>query len=97
VGDKCHTSDASPLGTRCSTHKLVKWYCELILNPQDTGHEHLLIIFGNRDINGVLKNQIWRVKTNEELDKLIKHKNIINHIKAKLVWSHTKDARYQNS
>jgi len=26
------------------------------------------------------ENQIWRVKTNEELDKLIKHKNIINHI-----------------
>ena len=26
--------------------------------------------------------QIWRVKTNEELDKLIKHKNIVNYIKA---------------
>ena len=26
------------------------------------------------------ENQIWRVKTNEELDKLIKHKNIINRI-----------------
>jgi hypothetical protein len=26
--------------------------------------------------------QIWRVKTNEELEKLIKHKNIINYIKA---------------
>jgi hypothetical protein len=28
------------------------------------------------------ENQILRVKTNEELDKLIKHKNIINYIKA---------------
>ena len=28
------------------------------------------------------ENQIWRVKTNEELDKLIKHKDIINYIKA---------------
>jgi len=28
------------------------------------------------------ENQIWRVKTNEELDKLIKHKSIINYIKA---------------
>jgi hypothetical protein len=28
------------------------------------------------------ENQIWRVETNEELDKLIKYKNIINHIKA---------------
>jgi len=33
------------------------------------------------------ENQIWTVKTNEELDKLIKHKNIINHIKAqRLSW-----------
>jgi hypothetical protein len=33
------------------------------------------------------ENQIWRVKTNEELDKLIKHKNIINYIKAqRLSW-----------
>ena len=32
-----------------------------------------------RRIFGLIKgNQIWRVKTNEELDKLIKHKNIIN-------------------
>jgi hypothetical protein len=36
-----------------------------------------------RRISGPTKvNQIWRVKTNEELDKLIKLKNIINHIKA---------------
>ena len=33
------------------------------------------------------ENQISRVKTYEELDKLIKHKNIINHIKAqRLSW-----------
>jgi len=28
------------------------------------------------------ENQVWRVKTNKELDKVIKHKNIINYIKA---------------
>ena len=29
----------------------------------------------------------WRIKTNDELDKLIRHKNIINHIKAqRLSW-----------
>jgi hypothetical protein len=41
-----------------------------------------------RKIFGPTKeNQIWRVKTNEELDKLIKHKNTINHIKAqRLSW-----------
>jgi hypothetical protein len=33
------------------------------------------------------ENRIWRVKTNEELDKLIKHKNIINYITAqRLSW-----------
>jgi hypothetical protein len=33
------------------------------------------------------ENQICRVKTNEELDKLIKHKNIINYIKTqRLSW-----------
>jgi hypothetical protein len=30
---------------------------------------------------------LWRIKTNEELDKLIKHKNIVNYIKAqRLSW-----------
>ena len=28
------------------------------------------------------ENQLWRIKTNEELDKLIKHKNIVNCVKA---------------
>ena len=31
------------------------------------------------------ENQIWRIKTNEELDKLIKHKNIVNYIKAQIL------------
>jgi hypothetical protein len=33
------------------------------------------------------ENQIWRIKTNGELDKLIKHKNVGNYIKAqRLSW-----------
>ena len=33
------------------------------------------------------ENQIWWIKTNEELDKMIKHKNIVNYIKAqRLSW-----------
>jgi len=33
------------------------------------------------------ENQIWRIKTDEELDKLIKHKNVVIHIKAQsLSW-----------
>ena len=31
------------------------------------------------------ENQIWRVKTNGELDKLIRHKNVINYIKAQIL------------
>ena len=33
------------------------------------------------------ENQIWGIKTNEELDKLIKHKTIVNYTKAqRLSW-----------
>ena len=41
-----------------------------------------------RRIFGPIKeNQTWKTKTNEELDKLIKHKNIVNYKKAhKLSW-----------
>jgi hypothetical protein len=36
-------------------------------------------------------NGIWRIKTNKELDDLIKRRNIINYVKAQkteLVWTH---------
>jgi hypothetical protein len=40
-----------------------------------------------RIIGPTKENQIWRIKTNEELDKLIKHKNIVNYIKGqRLSW-----------
>jgi hypothetical protein len=50
-----------------------------------------LLVFERKILRGILgptkEKQIWRVKTNEELDKLLKHKNIINHIKAhRLSW-----------
>ena len=33
------------------------------------------------------KNQIWRIKNNEELEKLIKHENVVNYIKSqRLSW-----------
>ena len=39
-------------------------------------------IFGPTNENG-----IWRIKTNQELDKIIKHKNTINFIRAqRLEW-----------
>jgi hypothetical protein len=50
-----------------------------------------LLVFERRILRRIFgptkENQIWRVNTNEELDKLIKHKNIINYIKAqRLSW-----------
>jgi len=41
-----------------------------------------------RRIFGPTKDdQIWRIKTNEELNELIKHRNIVNYIKAqRLSW-----------
>ena len=52
---------------------------------------HKLLVFERKILRRIFgptkENQIWRVKTNEELDKLIKHKNIINYIKAqRLRW-----------
>ena len=41
----------------------------------------------------------WRIKTNDELDELIRHKNIINYLKStkiKLVWPFTSNARREN-
>jgi len=50
-----------------------------------------LLVFEKRILRRIFGptkgNQMWRVKTNEELDKPIKHKNIINYIKAqRLSW-----------
>ena len=33
-------------------------------------------------------NQTWRIKNIKELDKLIKHENIVNHIKAQRWFGH---------
>ena len=47
----------------------------------------------------VNENGIWRIKTNQELDKIIKRKNTINFIRAqrlRMAWSHWKDARNKN-
>ena len=42
-----------------------------------------LLVFGTKILRRIFgptrENQIWRIKTSEELDKLIKHKNIVNY------------------
>jgi len=50
-----------------------------------------LLVFERKIVRGIFEltkdNQIWRIKNNEELDKLIKHENIVNYIKAqRLSW-----------
>jgi hypothetical protein len=44
--------------------------------------------------------RVWPIKSNQELDEIIKRKNIINFLRAqRLCWlgrSHRKDARYEN-
>ena len=50
-----------------------------------------LLVFERKVLRGIFghtkENQTWRIKTNEELDKLIKHENIVSYIKAqRLSW-----------
>ena len=50
-----------------------------------------LLVFERKILRGIFgptkENQIWRIKINEELDKLIKHENMVNYIKAqRLSW-----------
>jgi len=63
-----------------------------------------LIVFERkvlRKIFGPTKEEdgTWRIKTNDELDKFIRHKNIINYIKStkvKLVWLFTLNVIREN-
>ena len=51
-----------------------------------------LLVFERKILRGIFgpptkENQTWGIKNNEELDKLIKHENIVNYIKAqRLGW-----------
>jgi len=50
-----------------------------------------LLVFERKILRGIFgptkDYQTWRIKNNEELDKLIKHENIVNYIKAqRLSW-----------
>jgi len=50
-----------------------------------------LLVFERKILRGIFgpkkESRIWRIKNNEELNKLIKHENIVNYIKAqRLSW-----------
>jgi len=50
-----------------------------------------LLVFERKILRGIFgptkESQIWRIKNNEEMDKLMKHENIVNYIKSqRLSW-----------
>ena len=51
-----------------------------------------LMVFGRKELRRIVgptkeRGGTWRIKTNDESDELIRHKNIINHIRAqRLSW-----------
>jgi hypothetical protein len=69
---------------------IVTYVCETWVLKETIKNK--LVVFERkvlREIFGPTKERdgTWRIKTNDELDKLIRHKNIINHIKAQtLSW-----------
>jgi hypothetical protein len=66
---------------------VVTYGCEIWVLKETTKNK--LIVFERkvlRKIFGPTKERdgTWRIKTNDELDKLIKHKNIIKYIRGNL-------------
>jgi len=103
LGTKAHCANVKffkrklQVVTKCSKLKL----CRTTVRPivtyasetwmlKGNGTQKLLV-FERKVLRGIFghtkENQTWRIKTNEELDKLIKHENIVNYIKAqRLSW-----------
>jgi hypothetical protein len=49
--------------------------------------KHQLMVFERKVLRWIFiptkeRDGTWRIKTNDELDELVRHKNIINYIKA---------------
>jgi hypothetical protein len=59
---------------------------------KDTIKKNKLMVFGRKVLRRIFdptegKDGAWRIKTNDELDELVRHKNITNYIKAqRLSW-----------
>jgi len=74
----------SKLISKMAKFKLYTWTLKETITNRLMVFERKVLrkIFGPTNENG-----IWRIKTNQELDKIIKHKNIINFIRAqRLGW-----------
>jgi hypothetical protein len=69
---------------------IVTYACETWVLTEPTKNK--LMVFEREELRKIFgptkeRDGTWRIKTNDELDKLIRHKNIINYIKAqRLSW-----------
>jgi hypothetical protein len=81
---------------------IVTYSCETWIIKETIINE--LLVFERKILRKIFgpnnEKDIWRIKANQELDEIIKYKNIINSIRAqRLSWlsrSHRKDAKYEN-
>ena len=69
---------------------IVTYACETLVLKETMKNK--LMVFERKVLRKIFghtkeRDGTWRIKTNDELDELIRHKNIINHIKAQqLSW-----------
>jgi hypothetical protein len=68
------------------TRPIVTYACETWVLKETTKNK--LMVFERKVLKKIFgptkeRDGTWRIKTNGELDKLIRHKNIINYIKHK--------------
>jgi hypothetical protein len=101
VGIKAYYANQKFFKSRLVTKYSILKLCIIVIRPIVTyGSEtwvlkettiQKLLVFERKILRRIFgptkENQIWRIETNEELDKLIKYGNIVNCIKAqRLSW-----------
>jgi len=102
LGNKAHYANQFFFKSRLVSKKSkLKLYCSIVRPTVTYGCEawvlkgtiqHKLMVFQRKVLRRIFgptkeRDGTWRIKTNDELDELIRHKNIINYIKAqRLSW-----------
>jgi len=96
LGIKAYYANLKFFKSRLVTKSLKLKLYRIVIRPSETwaleeNKIQKLLVFKRKISRGIFgptkENQTWRIKNNEELDKPIKHKNIVNYIKAqRLSW-----------